>query len=65
MRVKGVNTSDQKQAVKELHEENLLLHPDLEIVRVAWPKQIIKEEKIYNSLILKTISLEIINKIII
>jgi hypothetical protein len=64
VRVKGVNTSDQKQAVKELHEENIILHPNLEIIRVAWPKQIIKEEKIYSSLILETSSPETANKII-
>jgi Zinc knuckle len=64
VRVKGVNTSDQKQAIKELYEENTLLHPDLEIARVAWPLRIIKENKTYSSLILETSSPETANKII-
>jgi hypothetical protein len=64
VRIKGVNTSDQKQAIKELCEENSLLHPDLEITRVAWPQQITKETKTYSSFILETASPETANKII-
>jgi len=64
VRVKGVNTTNQKQAIKELCEENLLLHPNLEIIRVAWPMKVIKEEKIYSSLILETASPETANRII-
>ena len=64
VRVKGVNTTNQKQAVKELCEENQLLHPNLEIIRVAWPTKVIKEEKTYSSLILETTSPETANRII-
>ena len=64
VRVKGVNTANQKQAVKELYEENLLLHPNLEIIRVAWPTKVIREEKSYSSLILETASPETANRII-
>ena len=64
VRVRGVNTADQKRAIKELCEENSLLHPHLEITRVAWPQQIIKEKKSYSSLILETASPETANRII-
>jgi hypothetical protein len=64
VRVKGVNTTNQKRAIEELCEENRLLHPDLEITRIAWPKKVIKEERSYSSFILETASPETANKII-
>jgi hypothetical protein len=64
IRVKGVNTINQKQTIKEFYEENLLLHSNLEIIKVAWPTKIIKEEKIYSSLILDMVSPKTANKII-
>jgi hypothetical protein len=53
VRVKDINITDQKEAIKMLQEENATLHPGLEILRVAWPWKVVNENKTFSSLILE------------
>ena len=64
VRVKGLNTSDQKRTIQAIYEENRQLHPELEIARIAWPKHVITEQKSYSSFILETSSPVTANRII-
>jgi hypothetical protein len=38
VRVQEVNTNEQKRVITAICKENSLLHPGLEITRIAWPK---------------------------
>lgn len=64
VRVQGVNTNDQLHAITDICKDNRLLHPDLEISRIAWPKKVLLDAKRYSSLILETASPETANRII-
>jgi hypothetical protein len=52
VRVKGVPTSNQKQAIETIRKANEKLHPGLQITRVGWRKKDL--ERPYSSLILDT-----------
>ncbi len=48
-----LNTSNQKMIIKRLIKNNVRLHEDLEMLRIAWFKKIIESEKIHSSLIVE------------
>lgn len=62
--VDSVDTSKQTQAATKIYEQNLTLHPTLEVVRVAWMKRALIEKKRHSSLILETSSAETANSLI-
>ena len=48
-----LNTSNQKMIIKRLIKNNVRLHEDLEMLRIAWLKKIVESEKTHLSLIVK------------
>ena len=64
VRVEGINANDQKTTIAKLYEANQRLHPELEIVRVAWRKHTIDTKQRYGSFILETASAATANRII-
>ncbi len=48
-----LNTSNQKMIIKRLIKNNVKLHEDLKMLRIAWLKKIVESEKIHSSLIVK------------
>ncbi len=48
-----LNTSNQKMIIKRLIKNNIRLHENLKMLRIAWFKKIVKSEKTYSSLIIK------------
>ncbi len=48
-----LNTSNKKMIIKTLIKNNVKLHEDLKMLRIAWLKKIVKSEKIHSSLIIK------------
>lgn len=59
-----LNTSNQGAAAKRIQEENATLHPDLEILRIAWPKSVKNTGKTRSSLIIETASAAQANRIL-
>ncbi len=56
--------ADKTKAKQYIQAENKLLYLDLRVVRIAWPKSIIANQKRYSSLILEIDSPEQANKLI-
>ncbi len=50
-----LNTSNQKMIIKRLIKNNVRLHEDLKMLRIAWFKKIVESEKIHSSLIVKIV----------
>ncbi len=48
-----LNTSNQKMIIKRLVKNNMRLHEDLEMLRIAWLKKIVESEKTHSSLIVE------------
>ena len=48
-----LNTSNQKMIIKRLVKNNVRLHEDLKMLRIAWLKKIVESEKTHSSLIVK------------
>ena len=48
-----LNTSNQKMIIKRLIKNNVKLHEDLKMLRIAWLKKIVESEKIHSSLIIE------------
>ena len=48
-----LNTSNQKMIIKRLIKNNVRLHKDLEMLRIAWLKKIVESEKTHSLLIIK------------
>jgi len=63
VRVDNVD-QDEDKAKQHIQSENRTLHPDLRIVRMAWPKSTAIKQKKYSSLILEVDTLEQANKLI-
>ena len=64
MRVAGIDTSKQSQAITKIHEQNRRLHTEMEITRATWNKGTIQKGKRFGSLILATPSIKMANAII-
>jgi len=47
-----LNTSNQKMIIKRLIKNNVKLHENLKMLRIAWLKKIVESKKIYSSLCL-------------
>ncbi len=50
-----LNTSNQKMIIKRLIKNNMKLHEDLKMLRIAWLKKIVESEKIHSLLIVKIV----------
>lgn len=50
VRLQNVDTTKQKEAIKLLEEQNQKLHPGLAILRVTWPRGVLRTEKRFSSL---------------
>ncbi len=48
-----LNTSNQKTIIKRLIKNNVRLHEDLKMLKIAWLKKIVKSKKTHSSLIVK------------
>ena len=59
-----INTSNQKVIIKRLIKDNVRLHENLKILRIAWFKKVVKREKIHSSLIVKIIIKAMTNQLI-
>lgn len=64
VRIQGVDPSKQEEALATIREANKRLHPDLDIIRVAWPKRALQGQKRYGSLIIEMGSIKAANKVI-
>lgn len=49
----NLDTSNQGALLTKLHAANQKLHPELEILRVAWPKKVVDSGKAHSSLIVE------------
>jgi hypothetical protein len=64
VRVQAVDASNQEEARATIRKMNERLHPDLDIVRVAWTKKTLLTGKRFGSLIVETGSIETANRLI-
>ncbi len=48
-----LNISNQETVIKRLMKDNARLHENLKMLRIAWLKKIVENEKIHSSLIIK------------
>lgn len=59
-----IDTTKQEALIARLQEENKRLHPGLEIVRAAWPKNVVDSGKSHSSLILEVATAAMANRLI-
>ncbi len=59
-----LNTSNQKMIIKRLVKNNVRLHENLEMLRIAWLKKIVESEKIHSSLIVKIMIETMMNRLL-
>ncbi len=59
-----LNTSNQKMIIKRLIKNNMRLHKDLEMLRIAWLKKIVKNEKTHSSLIVEIAIESMMNRLL-
>ncbi len=59
-----LNTNNQKMIIKRLIKNNIKLHENLKMLRIAWLKKIVKSEKIHSSLIIEIAIKMIINQLL-
>jgi len=59
-----LNTSNQKMIIKKLIKNNVRLHEDLKMLRIAWLKKIVKNEKIHSSLIVEIMIKTMMNQLL-
>ncbi len=59
-----LNTSNQKTIIKRLIKNNVKLHEDLKMLRIAWLKKIVKSEKIHSSLIVEIMIKTMMNRLL-
>jgi hypothetical protein len=64
VRVQAVDTGNQKEILTTIREMNQRLHPDTDLVRVAWNKRTTESGQRYGSLIVETGSIEAANRLI-
>ena len=64
VRISRVKTTNQKEAIKSLKEQNSKLYPRLKIARAVWPRGVLNSGKEYSSLILFLSSPEAANRVI-
>ena len=64
VRIQAIDVGNQEEALATLREANYRLHPDMDLVRVAWTKRNINSGKRYGSLIVETGSIETANRLI-
>ena len=64
IRIAGVDTSKQLQAIAKINEQNQRLHPNLDTKRVTWMKRTLQKGQPYGSLVLETASAQSANAII-
>jgi len=64
VKVRNVDTTDHEKAVEYIRTQNQSLHPDATFVRVAWPKRVLTDGRIYSSLIVEVDSPEAANRLI-
>lgn len=62
--LKAVDTRDQEKAIRQLTEENKVLHPGLRILAAAWPKSARSSTKARSALILELDSVSSANRLI-
>ncbi len=59
-----LNTSNQKMIIKRLIKNNVRLHKDLEMLRIAWLKKIVESEKTHSLLIIKIAIKTMMNRLL-
>jgi len=59
-----LNTSNQKIIIKRLIKNNMRLHEDLKMLRIAWLKKIVKSEKTHSSLIIEIAIKTMMNRLL-
>jgi hypothetical protein len=64
IKISGVKTTNQKEAIQSLEAQNHKLHTGLKIVRVAWPRGVSNSGKEYLSLMVFLSSPEAANRVI-
>jgi hypothetical protein len=64
IRIQAIDADKQEEALATLRETNHRLHPDMDLVRVAWTKRNITSGKRYGSLIVETGNIETANRLI-
>jgi len=64
VRISRVKTTNQKEAIQSLEEQNRKLHTGLKIARVAWPRGVHNSGKEYSSLTVFLSSPEAANEVI-
>ena len=64
IRVAGVDTFNQSQAITKIYDQNTRLHSEIEITRLSWNKRTIKNGKRYGSLLLFTANMKVADAII-
>lgn len=64
IRKNDINVSQQLQAATKIQDQNRRLHPELEVLRVSWPKGSEKNGKLVGSLIIEVPTATAANRII-